>query len=154
MEKTAPIIDAEPVSEYGVSILFAENNAEIRDMLWIFLQYSGHTNVTPFKSAEELLAAARLNPPGIILTNINLAGPMTGIGLIRTIKSDRALMHIPMILMSAEATQEKITQLVDSAQIAYGFVEPYETQEVIQHVQDILRRMLQQPQSNPLPLAA
>ena len=85
----------------GVTVLVAEDDEAVRRTLVDLLELNGYTAVAA-TNGDEALAAARRNPPTLILTDIAMPG-LDGYGLIEQLHADAALRSVPVIILSAKA---------------------------------------------------
>lgn len=92
-----------PLTTESRSILVVDDNAEIRQ--YIRQLFRGQFLVYEARSGEEALALAGQYLPDVIISDVVMQ-PMSGIELCQKIKSDPALGHIPVILVTGNASTE------------------------------------------------
>jgi two-component system chemotaxis response regulator CheY len=65
------------------------------------------TAVEEANNGEDALAILRKDPPDLIISDWNMA-PMTGLELLRHVRADAKLRHIPFIMVTAESKTENV----------------------------------------------
>lgn len=71
------------------------------------LKQFGFTNVTEAADGQKALECLKQEKIDLILSDWNMT-PMSGLDLLRAVRSDAATKHIPMILITAENKPENI----------------------------------------------
>lgn len=118
-------------------ILVVEDEKDLLDVLTYNLKAAGHE---VFVSADGVgvLELARKHLPELILLDLMLP-EASGLDLCRSIKSDPATKHIPVMLVTAKG--EEIDRVVGFELGADDYVvKPYSTRELLLRMQVILRR--------------
>jgi DNA-binding response OmpR family regulator len=90
------------------SILIIEDSDKLRSTILQLL--SDDYDVIGVNDASKGLASCESFKPDLILLDIMLPGNIDGFSFLRIIKKDKTLSHIPVIIISALATNEKITE--------------------------------------------
>ncbi len=98
--------DATPSFEAS-TVLVVEDHPEVRALLRE--QLGGVYHIREAGDGEAGLALARENPPDLILSDVMMPH-MDGYALCRAVKTDPALQHIPVILLTAKADEESTVQ--------------------------------------------
>ena len=88
-----------PQSNLTGSILIADDNTDIRRMLAIQLSFLGHT-VTEAIDGREALDLIYSQPFDLVLLDLTMPN-VAGFGVLEALKSDPALCHLPVIVISA-----------------------------------------------------
>ena len=109
----------EAVTEYGV--LLVEDLDSPRDIICSYIESLGYSNVRGVRSMEEALGVLHPNPNAYfaVVTDINMPRH-SGIELIRTIRLDEQLAHLPIVVLTAYATAENLIDCVRAG--ATGFL--------------------------------
>ncbi|MBQ8520622.1 MAG: response regulator [Bacteroides sp.] len=90
-----------PIPEDALSILVVEDNTELREFLKDIL--SGSYRVWEAANGQEGLELARQQVPDFIISDIMMP-VMDGLDMVKAIKEDRDICHIPIILLSAKSS--------------------------------------------------
>ncbi|MGP8162094.1 MAG: response regulator [Candidatus Dormibacteria bacterium] len=80
-------------------ILVAEDEADIRELLRLVLTGAGHEVETAPDGAAALESAVA-RPPALLVTDLRMPS-MNGLDLIRALRGDPTLCHVPVILFTA-----------------------------------------------------
>lgn len=84
-------------------ILFADDNADMREYVARLLRERWDLELA--SDGVEALAAIRRNPPDLLLCDAMMPG-LDGIALVQAIRSDEKLRTLPVIMLSARASEE------------------------------------------------
>ena len=98
-------------------ILLVEDDKNLREIYGVRLQAEGYTLVSA-GDGEEALATAIKERPDLIVSDVMMP-EMDGIELCRTIKTDRRVSHIPVVLLTARAEDEQQLQGYQTGADAY-----------------------------------
>lgn len=122
-------------------IYIVEDDVNIRQMESYALQNSGYT-VAEFESGMAMLDACRRERPELILLDIMLPGE-DGLQILRTIRQDRQLQNLPVIMVTAKTTEWDKVKGLDTGADDY-IAKPFGVMEMISRVKAVLRRSQQQ----------
>lgn len=106
------IVDDEPANLQVLSGILKQNGYHVR----------------PASTGRQALEGARLEPPDLILLDINMPD-MNGYEVCETLKSDRILWHIPVIFISALSDTADIIKAFSSGGVDY-VTKPFQYEEV------------------------
>ena len=107
-------------------ILLADDNADMRGYVRRLL--GDHYEVQAVSNGVEALAAARLHPPDLILTDVMMPG-LDGFGLLRELRASESTNTIPVILLSARAGEDARVEGLEAAADDY-MVKPFTAREL------------------------
>lgn len=94
-------------------------------------------DVAAASGGAEALQAARTSPPAVLLLDIDMPG-MDGYEVLRAFKEDKALQHIPIIMLSGkQSVQDKVTAF-DLGAVDY-VTKPFDFTELRVRVRSVLR---------------
>ena len=135
-------IAKEPTDQEKDIILVVEDNADVQEYIRGALE-SGYT-VKQAKGGEEGLQQARELVPDLIICDIMMPG-MDGYELCRTLKTEIATSHIPVILLTAKAAEENIIQGLETGADDY-ITKPFNIKMLLARIRNLieLRRHWQQ----------
>ena len=124
----------DPVEALGLTaghrVLLADDNADMREYVRRLLR--GRCEVRTEPDGEAALAAIREHRPDLVLADVMMPR-LDGIGLVREIRADPKLRHIPVILLSARAGEESRVEGLDVGASDY-LVKPFSARELIARV--------------------
>lgn len=124
-----------PLTTESRNILVVDDNAEIRQ--YIRQLFKGQFTVYEAQSGEEALKMAHQYQPDIIISDVVMQ-QMTGIELCQRIKGDSALGHIPVILVTGNASTEARLRGVEGGADDY-ISKPFEKDLLIARVAALLK---------------
>ena len=120
---------AQPVT-FGGRILLADDNADMRDYVSRLLR-PGY-EVTAVTDGQAALAAARHEPPDLILSDVMMP-KLDGFELLKAVREDSRLASIPVILLSARAGEEATVEGIKAGADDY-LVKPFSARELLARV--------------------
>jgi CheY-like chemotaxis protein len=97
-------------------VLLVDNHADNREMYAEYLQTRGF-RVIPCSDSQASIEVARRSEPDIILLELRMTG-MNGIQVLRELRKDSTLAHIPVVALTAS-----VMMLERAAAAAAGFTE-------------------------------
>jgi CheY-like chemotaxis protein len=92
-------------------ILLAEDDAALRHLIEITIVRAGY-RVETTDHGSSALRRARAAPPELVITDYMMP-EMDGIALIRALRADRQLAHIPVILFTGMAHEQRLQQRLE-----------------------------------------
>ncbi len=111
-------------------ILLADDNADMRDYLVRLL--GRQWSVQAVADGEAALAAARAQPPDIVLADVMMPG-LDGFALLKALRADPRLQQTPVILLSARAGEEARVEGLEAGADDY-LVKPFSARELVARV--------------------
>ncbi|HUR41935.1 MAG TPA: ATP-binding protein [Verrucomicrobiae bacterium] len=111
-------------------VLLADDNADMRAYVDGLL--SEHWTVESFADGKALLAAARRQPPDLVLTDIMMP-VLDGFGLLRELRADDRTRDVPVILLSARSGPEAVAEGLESGADDY-LIKPFAARELVARV--------------------
>lgn len=145
MKKVHPLKSVEKYSEYDLAhekpignqharILIIEDNLDVRNYLSGLLQPD--YLILQAENGKEGLQKARNQEPDLIISDVMMP-EMDGYEMCRVIKEDIEISHIPVILLTARASQEEKHIGLDAGADDY-ILKPFEAKELHLRVHNIL----------------
>lgn len=119
------------------TILLAEDEASIADMLRFNLEKDGFTVIAE-SNGEEALYTAQEYKPDLAILDWMMPG-MTGVEVCRALRQDDNTKHIPVIMLTARGEEADKLKGLDSGADDY-VVKPFSPKELIARIHAILRR--------------
>lgn len=90
----------------GIKILIVDDDPDFREFVRIVLESHGY-HVREASNAPAGLALMRGELPHLVLLDAMMSYELAGIGIIRTVRADPQLAHIPLILISAVLSEDE-----------------------------------------------
>lgn len=120
-----------------MTILVADDDRDIRDLVTFKLQQAGHT-VVAVEDGGQALAKAREIVPDLMVLDVMMPG-LSGMDVTRQARADAALADVPIILLTAKAQEMDV-----DAGFAIGaddyITKPFSPRELVTRVQAVLAR--------------
>jgi signal transduction histidine kinase len=119
------------VAAHIETVLVVDDTPENLDLISQMLQDSGY-RVRPAPNGKLALRAARLDPPDVILLDINMP-EMDGYQVCRELKSDAVLKDIPVIFLSARMDIQDKVKAFNIGGVDY-ITKPFQVEEVLARI--------------------
>lgn len=131
-------------------LLVVEDNEDVR--AYIKKQLTGEYHITEAINGTEGHAIALKTVPDLIISDVMMPG-MSGISLCEKIKGDEKTSHIPVILLTALASQTSKLEGIETGADDY-IVKPFNREELTARVKNLIeqRRLLRKKYSRQLSL--
>lgn len=104
-------------------ILIVDDFVTMRRIIRKALRQLGHTNTEEACDGREALSKLKQAPFAFIVSDWNMP-VMSGIELLRAVRADPCLRHIPFLMVTAEATRENVSEAVEAGVSSY-IVKPF-----------------------------
>ncbi|MGL4359173.1 MAG: response regulator transcription factor [Sediminibacterium sp.] len=117
------------------TVLMVEDHKELRESLYESLSYS--TKVIAVSNGIDALAVLKSEIPDIILLDIMLPFPLDGFSILRILKNDVKLAAIPVVLMSATNSDDKISMGLEMGANDY-IVKPFKINDLLLKVKNLV----------------
>jgi CheY-like chemotaxis protein len=88
------------------TVLIVDDDPDFREFVHIVLESHGY-RVLEASNAPDGLALMHEHQPDVVLLDAMMSYELAGIGIIRIVRSDPELAHIPLILISAVLAQDE-----------------------------------------------
>jgi len=111
------------MADKNLKILVVDDFSTMRRIVRNLLKELGYANVD--EAEDGVVALQRLKSGGIqfVITDWNMPN-MTGIELLKAVRADAALKHLPVLMITAEAKKENIVEAAQSGASGY-IVKPF-----------------------------
>jgi two-component system, chemotaxis family, chemotaxis protein CheY len=117
------------------TILTVDDSASMRQMVGFTLRQAGYS-VVEAPDGLEALAYARRHPVDLVLTDVHMP-QMDGITLVRELRRIESYKHIPMLMLTTEAAQEK--KVAGKQAGATGWlVKPFDPEKLLTTIAKVL----------------
>ncbi|MGI5169939.1 response regulator transcription factor [Spirillospora sp. CA-253888] len=119
------------------TVLVAEDDADIRDLIVFKLEQAGHT-VIAVGDGRAALREATSGSPDIALLDVMMPG-MSGIDVCRALRAQPATLALPVIMLTARAQESDVETGLAAGADDY-IVKPFSPRELTSRVQTVLAR--------------
>jgi len=121
----------------NMKIMVVDDMSTMRRIVKNILKQIGFSNVDEAENGQEALEKLKADTFGFIVSDWNMP-VMTGIDMLRAIRSDEALKHIPVLMVTAEAKKENIVEAVQAGVSNY-IVKPFTAESLQEKVAKIFK---------------
>ena len=111
------------MADKNLKILVVDDFSTMRRIVRNLLKELGYTNVDEAEDGVVAMQRLRGNNFQFVITDWNMPN-MTGIELLRVIRADPSLNHLPVLMITAEARKENIIEAAKSGASGY-IVKPF-----------------------------
>ena len=119
------------------TILIVDDEAAIRDMVGITLDLAGFSSISASDAREAHISVID-NKPDLILLDWMLPGG-SGIELARRLRRDEITSSLPIIMLTAKATEDNKVQGLSEGVDDY-IIKPFSPRELVARIKTVLRR--------------
>ncbi len=128
-------------------ILVADDDPVLRALITAVLEGQGY-EVTAVPSGDALIRTAHDTLPDLLLIDV-LMPVMDGMEVIRQLRNDTRTSHLPMLLITAQATSQQAVMGFESGADDY-ITKPFDNDLLVARVRANLRRAARMPVNSPL----
>jgi two-component system chemotaxis response regulator CheY len=121
----------------NMKIMVVDDMSTMRRIVKNILKQIGFSNVDEAENGQEALEKLKADTFGFIVSDWNMP-VMTGIDMLRAIRSDEALKHIPVLMVTAEAKKENIVEAVQAGVNNY-IVKPFTAESLQEKMAKIFK---------------
>lgn len=119
-----------------LKFLVVDDFSTMRRIVKNFLLDLGYTNITEADDGTTALPILKAGGIDFLVTDWNMPG-MHGLELLKAVRSDPSLAHLPVLLVTAEAKREQIIEAAKAGVNGY-VVKPYTAQTLKEKIEKIL----------------
>ncbi|NVM56874.1 MAG: response regulator [Desulfobacterales bacterium] len=121
--------------DLNMTILLVDDFATMRRILKNVLKQIGFTKVVEADDGTTALGALRKGKIDLIISDWNMP-KMSGVELLKTIRSDESLKDIPFLMVTAEAQKSSVLEAVQAG-VNHYIVKPFTADTVMERLQQI-----------------
>jgi len=123
----------------NMNILIVDDFSTMRRIVKNLLNDLGFNRTSEAEDGNSALAHLRANSCDLVVTDWNMPG-MTGIELLRGIRADPKLAHLPVLMVTAEAKREQIIEAAQSGVNGY-VIKPFTAATLNEKLTKIFERL-------------
>jgi two-component system chemotaxis response regulator CheY len=118
-----------------MKILVVDDMSTMRRIVKNILKELGFSNIEEAENGSDALTKLRANPFDLVVSDWNMP-VMPGIELLRNIRADAGLKHIPVLMVTAEAQKENLVEAIQAGVSNY-IVKPFTADTIKQKLEKI-----------------
>ena len=111
-----------------IKILVVDDMSTMRRIIRTILNQLGYSNIDEAENGKQALAKLKKEKFDFVVTDWNMP-EMDGLSLVKAIRSDEELKHLPVLMVTAEAKKENVMEALKAGVNNY-IVKPF-TPEVL-----------------------
>ena len=127
------------MADPNLKFLVVDDFSTMRRIVRNLLKELGFTNVQEAEDGVVALNMLRGEKFDFVVSDWNMPN-MTGIDLLKTIRADAALKHLPVLMVTAEAKRENIIEAAQSGASGY-IVKPFTAATLDEKLKKIFEKM-------------
>ncbi|MDY0162007.1 MAG: chemotaxis response regulator CheY [Desulfobotulus sp.] len=125
-----------PTMDVSIKILVVDDFATMRRILKNILKQLGFTNITEADDGTTALEALSKNSFDLIISDWNMP-KMSGLELLKKVRSDPAYKNIPFLMVTAEAQKQNVIEAVQAGVSNY-VVKPFTAEAIAEKLEKII----------------
>jgi len=129
----------EAVLDKNMKILVVDDFSTMRRIIKNLLKDLGFTNIQEADDGSTALPMLQQGDFDFVVTDWNMPG-MQGIDLLRAVRSDDSLKHLPVLMVTAEAKKEQIVAAAQAGVNGY-VVKPFTAATLKEKLEKIFERL-------------
>jgi two-component system chemotaxis response regulator CheY len=122
-----------------LKFLIVDDFSTMRRIVRGLLKEMGCNNADEAEDGAVALAMLKANKYDFVVSDINMPN-MNGFDLLKAVKADETLKHLPVLMVTAEARKEDIVMAAQSGAAGY-IVKPFTKATLEEKVQKILQKI-------------
>jgi two-component system chemotaxis response regulator CheY len=125
-------------ADLNMKILVVDDMSTMRRIVKNILKQLGFTNVEEAENGQEALQKLRESTYGFVVSDWNMP-VMPGIEMLRAIRADDKLKHIPVLMVTAEAQKENLIEAIQAGANNY-IVKPFTAETMQEKISKIFNK--------------
>lgn len=125
-------------ADSNMKILVVDDMSTMRRIVKNILKQVGFSNMEEAENGQEALQKLRTEPYGFVVSDWNMP-IMPGIELLRAIRADEKLKHIPVLMVTAEAQKENLIEAIQAGVSNY-IVKPFTAETMQEKISKIFNK--------------
>ncbi len=122
----------------NMKILVVDDMSTMRRIIKNILKQLGFSNMDEAENGQEALQKLRADTFGFVVSDWNMP-VMPGIEMLRAIRADEKLKHIPVLMVTAEAQKENLIQAIQAGVNNY-IVKPFTAETMQEKINKIFNK--------------
>ena len=122
----------------NMKILVVDDMSTMRRIVKNILKQLGFSNMEEAENGQEALQKLRADTFGFVVSDWNMP-VMPGIAMLRAIRADEKLKHIPVLMVTAEAQKENLIEAIQAGVNNY-VVKPFTAETMQEKINKIFNK--------------
>jgi two-component system chemotaxis response regulator CheY len=122
--------------DMSIKVMIVDDFATMRRILKNILKQIGFTNIIEADDGATALEELKKNKADLIISDWNMP-KMTGLDLLKTVRADDSLKHIPFLMVTAESQKQNVLDAVQAGVSNY-VVKPFTAEQITEKLEKIL----------------
>lgn len=123
--------------DLSISVLVVDDYKTMIRIIKNLLKQIGFTDIDDAADGTEALGKLREKEYGLVISDWNME-PMTGYELLKQVRADDALKHLPFIMVTAEAKSENVVAAKEAGVSNY-IVKPFNAQTLKGKIESVFQ---------------
>jgi two-component system chemotaxis response regulator CheY len=125
-------------ADLNMKILVVDDMSTMRRIVKNILKQLGFSNMEEAENGQEALQKLRAESFGFVVSDWNMP-VMPGIEMLRAIRADEKLKHIPVLMVTAEAQKENLIEAIQAGVNNY-VVKPFTAETMQEKINKIFNK--------------
>ncbi len=125
-------------ADLTMKILVVDDMSTMRRIVKNILKQLGFSNLEEAENGQEALQKLRADSYGFVVSDWNMP-VMPGIDMLRAIRADEKLKHIPVLMVTAEAQKENLIEAIQAGVNNY-VVKPFTAETMQEKINKIFNK--------------
>ncbi|HET6675564.1 MAG TPA: chemotaxis response regulator CheY [Nitrospiraceae bacterium] len=124
-------------ADLNMKVLVVDDMSTMRRIVKNILKQLGFTNLEEAENGQDALGKLNADNYGFVVSDWNMP-VMMGIDLLRAIRADEKLKHIPVLMVTAEAQKENLMEAIQAGVSNY-IVKPFTAETMQEKINKIFK---------------
>jgi two-component system, chemotaxis family, chemotaxis protein CheY len=125
-------------ADLNMKILVVDDMSTMRRIVKNILKQLGFSNMEEAENGQEALQKLKADTYGFVVSDWNMP-VMPGIEMLRAIRADETLKHIPVLMVTAEAQKENLIEAIQAGVNNY-VVKPFTAETMQEKINKIFNK--------------
>lgn len=124
-------------ADLNMKVLVVDDMSTMRRIVKNILKQLGFNNLEEAENGQDALGKLKVEPYGFVVSDWNMP-VMMGIDMLRAIRADEKLKHIPVLMVTAEAQKENLMEAIQAGVSNY-IVKPFTAETMQEKINKIFK---------------
>ncbi len=124
-------------ADLNMKVLVVDDMSTMRRIVKNIMKQLGFNNLEEAENGQDALTKLKGEPYGFVVSDWNMP-VMMGIDLLRAIRADEKLKHLPVLMVTAEAQKENLMEAIQAGVSNY-IVKPFTAETMQEKINKIFK---------------